>query len=86
MHRETSGEVEHPSLGKPAAAPDPMGNRNLDEEEPEECEQEYGAEAHALDEGANNERRRNDGEGHLEQKNTVSGSLIRPHCPKMRLR
>ena len=57
MHHEAAGEVEHASLGKPAAAPDPMGHRDIDEEEPEQAEQQHGAEAHALDEGADDERR-----------------------------
>jgi hypothetical protein len=43
-----------------------MGDRDIDEEKPEQAEQEHGAKADALDNGADNERRRDDGERHLE--------------------
>jgi hypothetical protein len=66
VHHESAREIEHAALGKPAAAPNPMRHRHIDEQEPERRENEQRPEAQAFDEGANHQRRRDDGERHLE--------------------
>ena len=68
VHDGAAGEVERAELLQPAAvAPDPVGERVVDEGRPEHGEQQEGRELHALGEGAGDQRRRDDGEHHLEQ-------------------
>ena len=71
-----------PRCGKPAAAPNPMRHRHIDEEQPQHREQQHRAEPHALGKGADDQRRRDDGEGHLEHEEHGLGDLgvrDRPH-------
>ncbi len=50
----------------PVRSPDPVRDRRIDENRPQADEPEHGREFHALGERAGNQRRRNDGERHLE--------------------
>src|SRR5262245_24231476 len=50
MHHETASEIQHPSGHEPAAAPNPMSNRHIDEEQPKHREQQHCAEPHAFGE------------------------------------
>ena len=76
MHHRTAGIVERASaLGdqeartraEPAATPHPMGDGAIDQDQPQTHEPQEGAELHAISQGARNERRGNDREGHLEE-------------------
>src|SRR6185437_7437608 len=73
MHDGTAGEIENLDPGRAVAGgedsvrtPDPMRNRRVDENGPQPDEPEHGREFHALGEAAGDQRRRNDGKGHLE--------------------
>ena len=75
MHHETSGEIQHPLGHEPAAAPNPMGDRHIDKDQQQRREQEHRGEPHALGEGADDQRRRDDGEGRLEHEEYGLGDL-----------
>ena len=73
MHDGAAGEVEHLEHGVGVAgrehavrAPDPVRDRRVDEDRPQAHEPQHGGELHALGEGARDQRRRDDREGHLE--------------------
>ena len=62
-----AGEVERAELEQPAVdRPDPVGQRGVDEDRPQDREQDEGAEALALGEGARDERRGDGREHQLE--------------------
>ncbi len=62
-----AGEVEDAQVVEPAAvAPDPVGDRRIHDESPQQREQHEGLEALAFGEGTGNEGRRYDSEHHLE--------------------
>ncbi len=63
-----AGEVERAELEQPAVdRPDPVGQRRVDEDRPEDREEDEGAEALALGEGAGDEGRRDGREHQLER-------------------
>ena len=67
MDDGAAGEVERAEVAQPAAdAPDPVRHRRVDERRPEQAEDDERLEALALGEGAGDQRRRDDGEHHLE--------------------
>ena len=66
VHDRAAGEVERAHVGEPAAAPDPVAERAVDQERPQRDEHDVGGEAHPLDDGAGDERRRDDRERALE--------------------
>ena len=55
-----------PSVAEEAAAPHPVGDRAVDEDRPQAHEPQHRRELHAVGEGAGDQRRGDDGEGHLE--------------------
>jgi hypothetical protein len=62
-----AGEVEGTQLEEPAVGgPDPVGERRVDEDRPEDGEEDEGTEPLALGEGAGDERGRDGGEHELE--------------------
>ena len=64
-----AGEVERAELEQPAVdRPDPVGERGVDEDRPQDREQDEGAEALALGEGAGDQRRRDRREHQLERR------------------
>ena len=52
VHDGAAGEVERAHLGEPAAAPDPVGDRAVDDDRPQRDEEHVGRKAHALDDRA----------------------------------
>ena len=73
VHHRAAGEVEHLDHGVGIAvgeeavrSPDPVRDRRVDEDRPQADEPQHGRELHALGEGAGDQRRRDDREGHLE--------------------
>ena len=58
-------------------APNHMGDRHVDQQTPQAAEPHDGREFHAFGKGADKESRRNDGEGHLEDKEQQFGDI--PH-------
>ena len=69
VHHRAAGEVEHPHLGEPATRlPDPVRDRRIDEDAPEQGEPEHRRQPHALHERADDERTGDDGEGQLEHR------------------
>src|SRR5262245_51657752 len=66
VHHKAAGKIENAPLRKPAPAPNPMCDRHVDEKKPKEREQKHGAKAHSLHKSADDERGRDNGEGHLE--------------------
>jgi hypothetical protein len=54
------GKVERPHLCEPAAAPDPVSNRTVDDQRPERDEDDVRREPHALDDGPRDQRRGDD--------------------------
>ncbi len=61
-----AGLAEDAAIGQHPAAPDPVGHGRVDEEHPEGREEKDKAKADPLDIGADDQRRRDDREGHLE--------------------
>jgi hypothetical protein len=66
VNDQPAGEVHHAQRGEPTAAPDPVGDRGVHQEQPDRAEQEHGRKGDALGVGADDQRRRDDREGHLE--------------------
>jgi len=66
VNHEPAGKIEHPQFCQPAASPDPMGQRIVDEQGPEQDESEIAAELHALGDRTADQGRRDDGEHALE--------------------
>ena len=62
VHHRAAGEVEHAAAHEPAAAPDPVRHRRVDQQGPERDEGDVGPEPHPLDHGAGDQRGRDDGE------------------------
>ena len=65
MHHRTPGEVQHPTAHQPAAAPDPVRDRGVHEQGPQDNECDVGSEPHPLDDIAGNEGSSDDREGAL---------------------
>ncbi len=64
----STGKVHDAHLGQPATlSPDPVADRRVDEEAPQQGEQDESLEALALCKGTDDEGRRDDREHHLEQ-------------------
>ena len=64
----SAGEVEHAPLAEEAVrVPGPVADRGVDQEREEDHEEEVAGELDPLGEGAGDERRRDDGELHLEE-------------------
>jgi hypothetical protein len=79
MHHESASEIEHTFLRQPTSAPDPMRHGHVDDHKPERGEQQHGAEAHALGKGADDQRGRDDGEGHLKhEEDGLGDGGVRP--------
>ena len=69
VHNNAARKIKRADIcGQPAAAPDPAGNGEINEDRPEHGEGDDPAEAHALYKGADNQRGCNDRKGHLEQR------------------
>ena len=66
MHHNAASEIHHAPGGHNAAAPDPMGDRRIDEEQPQRREDQHGREFHPFDIGTDDQRRGDNGKGHLE--------------------
>ncbi|MNP31557.1 hypothetical protein D3C76_1246830 [compost metagenome] len=68
MHHGAAGEVEHAPVPHQAtvAAPDHVGNRCVDQGEPDGHEDQHRRELHTLGKGTDDQRRGDDREGHLE--------------------
>ena len=66
LHHRSACEVQHAPLREEAAAPHGMGHRRIDDERPCAEEPQQSRELHAIGEGAADDGRRDDGEGHLE--------------------
>ena len=62
---DQAGRIAHRRSGT-APEPDHVGDREVDEGDPERDEEEHGGEFDPLGEGADDQRRRDAGEGHLE--------------------
>ena len=75
MDHQAAGKIHHPELGQPAAAPHPVGDRRIDNDDPEHAKQEHGAEFHALGVGADNQRRGDNGERHLKHEKDGFGYI-----------
>ena len=67
VNDRTTGIVHRTSRAQPAAAPHPMGDRAIDEDQPQPHEPEEGAELHAVGQRAGDQGRGDDREGHLEE-------------------
>ena len=67
VHDGAAGEVPGAHVRQPAAAPDPVRERRVDDHRPERDERDVGGEAHPLDDGARDQRRRDDAERALER-------------------
>ena len=80
VHDRAACEIERAQLRQPAAAPDPVGDRTVDDDRPQGDEQRVGGEAHPLDDGARDERGRDDRErplvGHEEHLRDQRGGAL----------
>ena len=65
VHNRAAGEVEYAGLAQETAAPYPVGDRRVDDDDPETDEDQERRELEAIDDGAGYQRRGDDGEGHL---------------------
>ena len=68
VHHQAAGEIHHPHLGQPAAAPNPMADRRVNQQQPGAGEQDHGRKFDPLGIGPDDQRRGDHGEGHLEGK------------------
>ena len=69
VHHGAAGEIEHAPLAQePLRMPRPVRERRVDDEAEKHTNSRYAAEAHALGERAGDQRRRDDGELQLEQR------------------
>ena len=66
MHDRASGKIKDSPAGEQAAAPGHMPDRYIAEGEPDNHEDQHGAELHPLGKGSNDERRGDDRKSHLE--------------------
>ncbi|KWV88471.1 hypothetical protein PFLmoz3_01366 [Pseudomonas fluorescens] len=68
VHNGAAGEVQHAPVPHQAAiaAPDHVRNRRIDQGEPDSHEDQHRGELHTLSESTDDQRRSNDGKGHLE--------------------
>ncbi|MNP22910.1 hypothetical protein D3C76_1156000 [compost metagenome] len=68
MHHGAASEVQHAPVPHQRAitAPDHVRDRRIHQGEPDAHEHQHRGELHALGEGTDDQRRGNDGEGHLE--------------------
>jgi hypothetical protein len=62
VHHGAAGEIERAGRREEAAAPHPVSHGGVDREHPHHHEREIRAEAHALDDGAGDDRDGDDGE------------------------
>ncbi len=65
VHHDAAGKVEHAPALQNSPAPNHVHEGEVNEGEPSRQKQAVGLEAHAIGEGARNERRGDDGEHHL---------------------
>ena len=65
MHHGAAGEIEHAGGAEEAAAPHPMRDRHIDQQQPAGDEPQKGREAHAVGDRARDQRHGDDREGHL---------------------
>ena len=65
MHHQPSGKIQHARGAEEAAAPYPMGQRNIDEHEPAGGKQQIGRKPHPVGDGARHQRYRYDRKRHL---------------------
>ena len=89
VHDGAAGEVEHAPGHEPAAAPDPVRHRGVDEERPEHDEREVRPEPHALHDRARDQRRGDDREGALvgHEQDVRDGALgLEAHAGQQRIR
>jgi hypothetical protein len=78
VHDDAAGKVEDAHRAEEAGlAPNHMGDRYVDQQTPQAAEPHDGREFHAFGKGADKESWRNDGEGHLEDKEQQFGDI--PH-------
>ena len=67
VHDGAAGEVEHAGAEQEAVGrPDPVRDRRIDDDRPQDHEHQHRRELHPVDEGADDQRRRDHDEGHLE--------------------
>ncbi len=71
VNNRTASEVKNAVRAEEAAAPYPMCNRHIDDEEPQNHEDQHGGELHALCKRTCNQRRRDNRKGHLEHDEEV---------------
>ena len=65
MHHRAAGEIEQSGGAEEAAAPDPMRERHVHDDEPARGKQQVGGEAHAVGDGSCDQRHGDDRERHL---------------------
>ena len=67
VHHKAASEIAHALLEQPAArSPDPVGDRRIDQQHPERGEDQHGRKSGSFGIGADDQRRGDDGERHLE--------------------
>ena len=67
VHHDAAGEIHHAESGQPAAAPHPVRHRHVHQQQPQRAENHSTAEKRMRSAiAADDQRRRDDGEGHLE--------------------
>ncbi len=66
MNDRAAGEVEHAVVAEEAAAPHPVGDGRINDDDPDTEEQQQCRKLHTIGDRAANQRRCDDREGHLE--------------------
>jgi hypothetical protein len=66
VHHRAAGEIKYASIGQEATAPDPVGDRRVDDQAPQTHEPKHRGKLHSIGKSTDDEHRRDDGEGHLE--------------------
>ena len=84
VHHDATREIEQSQLGQPAAAPDPVRYGHIHRQQPEHAEPQHGGEFHALRKAADDERRGDNGKGHLKEREQGLGQCtaegVRSHA------
>ncbi len=73
MHHDATSKIHYTQFAKPATAPHPMANWGIDKNQPSRAEQNHSRKAHPLSKATHDQRRGDDGKGHLKQRKDALG-------------
>ena len=81
MYHYAAGKIIYAHFTQPAAAPYPVGDRYIHQHQPDATKQQHGREFHTLGKAADDQRRGNNGKGHLEHHKQGLGNAAGKRIP-----